>query len=222
MRSVGEKAHEGERSLSKRSISPRTSSSHQSLCLTFLFPRCTSIYNLILNHPSTVFGGALNQTALLPFFWRCFKVNLIQPSETSLNHSSLQRASTQWRNYWRAACKRRPPLVCCPWQRQKPVSVQKHQCLRKHLVHSTMETVTAESSHYLSYDIWDGGTSHQETVLVFQKNSSMGPCLEKKKGRTEFGKWYDICYSFRFQNAVFGMLYYTQKIVASGVNLGKC
>lgn len=105
VQSVGEKVCGRESSLSKPSISPRNGSSYESLCLTFLFSRCTSIYNLILNI-STVFGGALNQTALVAFFWHCFKINLIQPSETSLLHSCLQRASAQWGNYWRAAHKR--------------------------------------------------------------------------------------------------------------------
>lgn len=68
VQSVRQKVYGGERSLSKPPISPRTGSSHQSLGLTFLFPRCTSIYNLILNHPNTVFGGALSQIALIPFF----------------------------------------------------------------------------------------------------------------------------------------------------------
>lgn len=47
------------------------------------------------------------------------------------------------------------------------------------LVHSATGTTMAKMSHYLSYDIWDGGTSHQETVLVFQENASMGPSLPK-------------------------------------------
>lgn len=57
----GECTGGGERSLSKHSVSLRTGSSHRSLCLTFLFPRCTHVY-------ITCFS-AIQKTGL----WRCWK-----------------------------------------------------------------------------------------------------------------------------------------------------
>lgn len=123
--------------------------------------------------------------------------DLIQSSETVLNHNCQQIAFTWWRNSQRAAHKITSSGVLLMEEREgtKRFSVQQSSSLGRHLVHNTMGTVTSMRRFYLSYDIWDGGTSHQETVLVFQQNPSMGPCL--KKAREKFGKW--LWYSEWFQ-----------------------
>lgn len=130
------------------------------LCLTFFFPKCTCVHTELVSQP--LWSRAVEVLQDMTLSQTVLGTDMIQSSETALKHNCQQIAFTWLMNSQRAAHKIASSGVLLTEEREgtERLSVQGSSCSGKHLIHNTMGTVTSMRSLYLSYDIWDGGTSH--------------------------------------------------------------